>query len=535
MSQQQPPGGPGNAEHLEGPAGWDRPEPSPSEPRRGPRRGLLVGGGVLAAALVGGGVWAWSAYFEQGAQPAEALPGDTLAYAAVDLDPTGQQKLEAIRMLKKFPAIEEELDLELDDDLRRTLFEAIQADGTCTELDYAADVEPWLGDRAAIAAVPGDDRPDPVGVLQVTDQDAAEAGLEALAACAGDGAATAYAFTGEWVVLAETEEVATGVAQDSQESTLADDEDFRARTDAVGDPGVVTLYAAPEAGDVMYELMAAEGMDAELGDDEQVRAAFEDFPGAAGTVRFRDGAVELEVATGELTDDQGVLAGAEGGADAVRTLPGSTAMAIGFGLQEGWGEAFLEQLRPVIEADTGLALEEAVAEFEQETGLSVPDDLETLFGDSVAVAFGGDFEPEAIFSGQLDTLPVGMKIEGDADAIEGVLDKLRAQLGPEAAMLRSRQEGDHVVLGVSEAYLEQLAADGGLGDEAAFEKVVPEADRAAGVFYVNFDAGDWLTRLAAFDTSGEAERNLAPLEAFGASSWVEDGGAHALVKLTTED
>ena len=42
-------------------------------------------------------------------------------------------------------------------------------------LDYEDDIEPWLGDRAAIAAVDtGGEQPDVAFVVQVKDDDAAE-------------------------------------------------------------------------------------------------------------------------------------------------------------------------------------------------------------------------------------------------------------------------------------------------------------------------------------------------------------------------
>ena len=138
-------------------------------------------------ALAGGGVWAWTAFFSQGPQPAEALPDSTLAYVSIDLDPPGQQKVEAIKTLRKFPAFRDEIGLDTDDDVRKEVFSSLQDEGLCEDVDYADDVEPWLGDRAAFALVDqGKDRPAPVFVVQIKDQDEAEAGLKKLTACASD-------------------------------------------------------------------------------------------------------------------------------------------------------------------------------------------------------------------------------------------------------------------------------------------------------------------------------------------------------------
>src|SRR5204862_376219 len=81
--------------------------PTPAGSGGGRRRGLLIGGGIAALAVVGVGAWAAAQYFNTGAQPAEALPASTVGYASIDLDPSGAQKIEALRTLNKFPAFKE--------------------------------------------------------------------------------------------------------------------------------------------------------------------------------------------------------------------------------------------------------------------------------------------------------------------------------------------------------------------------------------------------------------------------------------------
>ena len=78
----------------------------------------------------------------------------------------------------------------------------------------------------------------------------------------------------------------------------------------------------------------------------------------------------------------------------------------------------------------------------------------------------------------------------------------------------------------------ELLEDGGLGDTDAFQNVVREAEQASAIFYVNFDAGDWLTSLAEGDQ--EMTDNLEPLQGLGFSTWTTDEGAHAIFRLTTD-
>jgi hypothetical protein len=119
-----------------------------------------------------------------------------------------------------------------------------------------------------------------------------------------------------------------------------------------------------------------------------------------------------------------------------------------------------------------------------------------------------------------------------------VIDTLLAQVPPgEAdALVRSRGDG-YVVLGLDQAYVDQLAGSGGLGDVPAFGDVVPEPDRVSGGVFVNFDAEDWATRVAREVVPDEPEiaANLEPLDALALTTWLDDEGVqHAAFRLSTD-
>lgn len=220
--------------------------PAPSRRRR--RTAVVAAGAVGVVAVAGAGVWAWQGWFAQGPQAAEALPADTLAYVGVDLDPPGGQKLAAYDTLRRFPSLKKHLGLSSQDDLRRSLVEGVTSDSGC-DLSYD-DLDDWAGDRAALAVVP-QEQPEPVLVVQAGDAAAARAGLEKAIAGCGDDAGFA---TGDgWAVVARNEAVARQVLADSRKGRLADDRSYRELTGAAGDPGVVTIYASPEAGQVLLD------------------------------------------------------------------------------------------------------------------------------------------------------------------------------------------------------------------------------------------------------------------------------------------
>lgn len=540
-----PPTGPGGPEYLEQSGG----DPATPTGSGGGRRNALIAGGAIAGlALVGGGVWAAMSFFATGAQPAEALPAGTVGYASVDLDPSGGQKIEAFRMLQKFPAIEKELDgFDADDDFLAKAFE----DADCEGLDYDDDIAPWLGYRFAVAAVDlGEDLPAPVGVVQVDDAAAAEDGLAQLAECAG-GDFGGWAVEGDWAVVAETEDIAQQVVDATGEGTLADDDDYQQWTGEIGDAGVMNLYASPEAGTVLAGLVQQlgggmlpglpGGVPPLEGDPtamdpasapavpEELTQTLEDFQGMAATLRFADGALEFEVAAGTASEQQQLFSG-DRGADVMATLPADTAAALGFGFSEGWLDAMVQQI-----ADTSggqLTADDVAAELEAQTGLTI-EEVESVFGDSAAIALSSDFDPETLFSSADGSdVPIGAKVHGDAGAIQDVLGTLAESMGSDATILGNDAEGDMVAIGPNPDYRGSLLEEGDLGDSDAFQNVVREADQASAVVFVNFDAGDWLTTLAEGDA--EAQQNLEPLEGLGFSTWSDDGTAHAVFRLTTD-
>jgi hypothetical protein len=520
------------------------------------RKRVIALGGLLGLVAVGGGAaWAATSFLSTGDQPAGALPAGTIGYVSVDLDPSGAQKIEAIRTLRKFPAFKDKIGLDTDDDLRERLFTELTSSGECEGLDYASDVEPWLGNRVAVAAVDtGAKSPSPVLVVQVTDADGADKGLATLQrTCGGDEVDSpmgGWAIDGDWAVVAESAETAEQVVAAAGEGSLADDGEFQRWTEEAGDPGIVSAYAAPAAGKYFGELIDAQrdmlSPMAEMGTLEystepggagdgmtpEMEQALADFQGAAMTVRFDDGALEVETAIDSGQSMVAVSGFDEGGADLVAGLPDDTVAAFGLGFSDGWFTEMVTNMGRM--AGDGTTVEALMSDMSQASGLDLPGDAEALLGDAMAVSMGPGFDLEAFFNGGPGELPVGVTIQGDPDEIQGVLDKIRPQMGPDADMLDAEVDGDTVLLSPNADYRSSLAAGGSLGDSEAYREVVADADGAAAVLFVDFDADDdWLARLAG-DEDPEFAANIEPLSAFGITGSVDGTVSHSVMKITTD-
>ncbi len=500
-----------------------------SAPRPPRRWGVVaaVAGGVALAAGVGG--WGVAQLLAGGAGPASAVPSIAVAYLSVDLDPSATQKIEALRMLKKFPAIDEQLDLGVRDDLRRWVFERLQEDDLCPGLDYARDVEPWLGDRMAVAAVPDDDAPlAPLLVVQVSDREAASRGVTALQGCQdGKGAdqPAGVAFVGDYMLLTQEQDDADALAKAAEAAPLEEDAAYTSWMDKLGEPGVITAYVAADGPRLMAETGAGQGE----GRIEPLRSLWKDFEGMAGVVRFSGGSMEAEAVAKGLP--AGVAATTQRTGPALEDLPDTTAAALTVSLPEGWLQGYLDALEGVLGADEPGGF---WAGMEAETGLKLPEDLETMLGDgiSLSVDASADLDSVTLF-GELPKIPVALRISGDPQEITRVIDVLRSQLGPDGDAVIVGSGDGVVVVGLQQEYVDRLVGTGNLGELDAFRSVVPEADRASGALFVNFDAGDgWLDSLA--DGDAEAAANLKPLDALGVSTWREDDVQHGLFRLTTD-
>ena len=239
----------------------------PSRPRR-PKRdpeadaGAAAPGGSVAVSsarsALGAGAWAALTFFQQGAQPAEALPSSTVAYVSIDLDPAGGQKIDAFRTLNKFPAFKDEVGVNSVDDIRRKVGESILEGADCTNLTYDHDIDPWLGERAAAAAVDvGADKPDLVVVVQVKDEAKASDGLhraQRLRHRRGRRPASSSTTAGRSWRSRRRSPTRSSPATD--QGTLADDATYQKWTKAVGDSGVVNAYASPAAGRVLAQQLS---------------------------------------------------------------------------------------------------------------------------------------------------------------------------------------------------------------------------------------------------------------------------------------
>ena len=516
-------------------------DPGPRPPKS--RRTALIAGGAAAAVMLGAagaGAVAVGKLSGGGARPADRLPAGAMYYTEIDLDPGAGQKVGAIRFIRKFPTLKDSF--AEDRDVRRSLWDlAAKGNDDAKKIDYAKDIEPWLGQRVGLAVMApeaGDsiDEGDVVAALQVTDEDKALDGIRRLNEMDDDGDDVFATALDGYIVLAADQAAADRYARAADERSLADDATFKADLDGLGERGVMSGWVDVRAlGRAVADSKNGEGMSGDGmtmgGSSAEMLAKQLDGRFAFG-VRF-DGD-DLEV----VADGHGMpitkALGGDGSASVVKDLPDGTLAALGVAhgqeaIREGWPR-FLEQLEdmpiPGIESGPG-AVDEALRAVEEQTGIDLPDDLAVLFGSDFAlgVEAGEGSEPK-----------FGAKARTDGARAESVLGKLiglGSATGLQLPVVVQRTDDGYVVAG-DQAYADQLKADGGLGDSAGFRAALPDADKADMLLYVDVDRAMVAARgMLPMDSLNEPD--LEALDGVGMTASSDgDGDVRIRVKVVTK-
>lgn len=481
------------------------PAPTTLLPASAPRRGrsLLVAlAAVLGLVLTAGTFTAVRLLSGGSADPATAVPASAFAFAAVDLDPSASQKLGIYRFSRRFPdsptATKGDSDSVMD-----TLLASI-VDSAGSDLSYDKDIKPWLGGTAAFAAYTGSSgKTEPMAVLGYTDRGKAERALKK-SLTSGDGG---YAFLDEYVVLAPTQAGADAAAAAAKASSLADaNSDYAHDIDSLrGDP-VITAWA-----DLGKAFPALQG---------QLSGLLRGFGGLAGApltptpsatidpklqpkgrvavgISVDDDVAQLEVKAFGNSTASTRLSGSRDAARYLNQLPKGTTVAVAAGDLRPGVKAFFDNIG---DSPFGAGLSDAIASAKRESGLSLPDDLTTLLGDAVAVAYDRKHDQFAV-----RTHP------SNVDAAKAVLDKLTSVAATDGAPIEVRTSGRDVIVANDADYLDRVT-QGGLTGSTLFGKAVGKVPASPQlVAFVDLETG-----LAGF--SGTAEH-------FSAVGMVIDGSA----------
>lgn len=500
-----PPGPPTPPESAATPAE----EPAP---RRGVSRKLIVGGVAAALVLAGGaafGITAYSKLSGGGTQPHDVLPASTQLYARLDVDPSASQKIDLLKLIRRFPEAAEAIGIKRPtQDVRQLVFNKTVSD-ECPDIDYGKDIKPWLGERIG-AGGNLEDKTFEIA-LQVTDEDKARDGIKKIFACSDED--YGIAFLDGYAILSDKQSTVDAGIKAAEKKALGDTERFTDDFEALGDQGVASAWADVDA--VLKVPDVAKALtDASAKDREQLSA----IGSVASTLRVDGSALELAALSGGSQPKSSTPTD-------LTTLPSDTVLALSVvGVGDQIGPGFDNMVK---EFGTGFA-QSYLDELEQGTGLKLPADLETLFGDSLTLAVGGrNLETLPTLSGPdaISSLDVALSLTSDPAKALDLVKRLAALAETSGVPLIAAPTDNGAVLATNQAAADAIVKpDGKLGDESTFTEVIPHGESSYGGFYVNI--GAIIDKVLKADPPEDVAKDLEeakPLSALGFSVSQADG------------
>ncbi|WP_326636621.1 DUF3352 domain-containing protein [Streptosporangium sp. NBC_01755] len=485
-------------------------QPTGTPPRKGGKGWLLAAIAALVVVLVGGGgVFAVNLLSGGGTQPHDVLPANAIGYVRLDLDPAANQKLALFDIARKFTTTKDSFS---GDDPRQAIFDLLKKESdSLSKVNYATDIEPWLGVRVGVAATPaakGAKEPGAVVAVQVTDQDKAKAGIAKLMGEEKYG----IAFRDDYALLSPTQAEAD---QAAAAAPLSENATFSEDLSALGETGVLSFWA--DAGKIAQ-------LAPELTTQDPTALAQIKNVRVAGALRFDSGYVELAgISRGAQDLDMGTLE-----ASRISALPASTAGAASFsGLGEMIGKQWTQLMKSADTAGGG-GVQQLVDQAQQQSGLALPDDLVTLLGKNITLALdaNGLDGDQPKFGAKIVTDPA------KAQEIVGKIEKYLAGTGTTVPQLAKVPGDGTFVLASSQEYAAELDKDGTLGDSETFQLAIPNADEATFAVYVDLDK---VEKLYLNGLQGDEKANLQVLRGMGMSGTQSGSEATFSLRLLFND
>ncbi len=157
--------------------------------------------------------------------------------------------------------------------------------------------------------------------------------------------------------------------------------------------------------------------------------------------------------------------------------------------------------------------------FQQQLGLTLPDDLATLLGSRLTLSMPKQ-DLQALGGSDLPT--IGMQsVTADPDRADEVVTKVTTALGVDNYVTHQVKDGS-LYLATTPDYLRTLTSTGTLGASRRFATAVPGAGTAQAVVYVDLEA---LRPLLTQDASSDAKPLLESLTAAGFSATTAGDGS----------
>lgn len=410
--------------------------------------GKVVTGGV-ALAVVGGGIWAFTAFGLNNVDLAEAAPQGSATYMEVNLDPSVSQKVAAMSLGKKISSITGDESIK-DGNLMKSISE-----DDFPGLNYENDIDPWLGDKTA--AVGFNEDFDVVSVYTIDDKAKAEEQVKKVS-----DKDKVYEVQDKWIVVAENKSKLDAYHKSFEgKETLNKDEVFKKDRQAAGDN---IAYG-------WFDLSKANNKTEELGYDV-------DTPEVSGRVSaalsLSSNSVDLKAKTYEMkidgetswnTDQKGAQL-IQGFSESA--VAGFEVVDLSNSIKNNWEKLYQND-------DMKAQLQEGLDPVEETLGIKIPDEIEKILGNNLAFAYN-------------DTNTMELAAKGaDKETWENLYNLAVSFAAPEEDFGVLTTEGDVQKFMYNYTSNGETESETRLGDTDSFKKAMPNLEEAQVAAYVDLD------------------------------------------------
>jgi hypothetical protein len=185
----------------------------------------------------------------------------------------------------------------------------------------------------------------------------------------------------------------------------------------------------------------------------------------------------------------------------------------------------------------GFNVQQFLDQLELETGFKLPEDLETLFGDNLTLAIGSkNLEKLPTLSGPeaFSSIDVALALTSEKAPALDLVKRIADQASQAGIPLIASPTDDGAVLASNQGAADAISdPQGSLGDEKAFQSVIPDGENASAGLYVNI--GTIIDKLLDADPPADVRKGLekaSKLSAVGISSGRQDDRAMTRMRVS---
>lgn len=410
--------------------------------------GKVVASGV-ALAVVGGGIWAVTAFGFNNVDLAEAAPQGSAGYMEINLDPSVSQKVSAMSIGKKIASITG------DDSTENGNLMKGFAEDDFPGLNYEEDIDSWLGDKAATVGF--NDKFDNVSIYSIDNKSEADEKVKKVS-----DKDLVYEVKDKWIIVAPNKSIMESYNKSLEgKSSLSEDEVFKSDRKAAGDNIAFGWADLSKMNNKTEDL----GYDVDTPEVSGRVSAALSLSSNSVDLKAKTYEMKIDGETGWNTDQKGVQL-IQGFSESA--VAGFEVVDLSNSIKNNWENLYQND-------DMKAQLQEGLDPVEESLGVKIPDEIEKILGNNLAFAYN-------------DTNTMELAAKGaDKETWENLYSLATSFALPEEDFGMLTTEGDVQKFMYNYTSNGEKESENKLGDTDSFKKAMPNLEEAQFAAYLDID------------------------------------------------